>query len=59
MKGEKWVMENKIVKHELGKEQLELIQEMVSSIQFGTVSIIVQDGKIVQIEKNEKYRIKG
>jgi hypothetical protein len=52
-------MENKTIKHELGKEQLELIQEMVGSIQFGTISIIVQDGKIVQIEKNEKYRIKG
>lgn len=51
-------MENK-AKRELDKEQLELIQKMVGSIQFGTVSIIVQDGRIVQIEKNEKYRIKG
>ena len=46
-------MENK-AKKGLGKEQLELIQEMVESIRYGTVSIIVQDGKIVQIEKNEK-----
>lgn len=46
-------------KIELGREPLQLIQELVESIRFGTISIIVQDGKIVQIEKNEKYRIKS
>lgn len=42
-----------------GNEPLRIIQEMVESIRFGTISIIVQDGKIVRIEKNEKYRIKS
>lgn len=51
-------MENK-AKKGLDREQLELIQEIVGSIRYGAVSIIVQDGRIVQIEKNEKYRIKG
>lgn len=40
-------------------EQLEMIRKLINSIQYGTISIIVQDGRIVQIEKNEKYRIKS
>ena len=38
---------------------LEMIQKLIQSIQYGTVSVIVQDGKVVQIEKNEKYRIRN
>lgn len=49
-------MENQKMKG-LSDEQLKLIQETIESIQYGTVSVIVQDGKVVQIEKNEKYRI--
>lgn len=40
-------------------QSFELIKGLVDSIQYGTVSIIVQDGRIVQIEKNEKYRIQN
>lgn len=36
---------------------LKLIDKLIGSIKFGTVTVIVQDGKIVQIEKNEKYRM--
>lgn len=37
---------------------LETVEEMIRNIQFGSVTIIVQDGKVVQIEKLEKHRIK-
>ncbi len=39
------------------KELLKII-ETVKSIQYGSVMIVIQDGKIVQIEKNEKMRLK-
>ena len=41
----------------LGKD-LNKIIEILQTIQYGSVTIIVQDGKILQIEKNEKIRVK-
>lgn len=40
------------------KTHLETVDEMIHNTRFGSVTIIVQDGKVVQIEKLEKYRIK-
>lgn len=37
---------------------LQTVDKMIQNIQFGSVTIIVQDGKVVQIEKLEKHRIK-
>ncbi|MED1864467.1 YezD family protein [Fictibacillus nanhaiensis] len=34
------------------------LQKMLSSIKFGSITLIVQDGKVIQLEKNEKVRIK-
>ncbi len=36
------------------KNQLE---QMLSSMKFGSITIVVQDGKVIQIEKNEKIRL--
>jgi hypothetical protein len=36
---------------------LEEIQEAVASIRFGVVQLIIQDGRIVQIDKTEKIRL--
>ncbi|PLR94863.1 DUF2292 domain-containing protein [Bacillus sp. T33-2] len=30
---------------------------MLESIKFGSITLVVQDGKIIQIEKNEKVRL--
>lgn len=38
-------------------DYLELIHNLIKEMKYGTVSIVIQDGKIVQVEKNEKYRI--
>ncbi|TDL79934.1 MULTISPECIES: YezD family protein [Bacillaceae] len=47
----------------MGKEeQLELVferlREMLKTMNYGSVTLIVQDGKVIQLEKNEKVRIK-
>ena len=36
---------------------LDAIREAVKSIRFGTVQIIIQDGRVVQIDKTEKIRL--
>ena len=41
------------------KEDLEKIKEFLEEIRFGSVTVIVRDGKVVQIEKHEKVRLNG
>jgi hypothetical protein len=36
---------------------LDMISKLVESIRFGTVTVIIQDGKVIQIESNEKFRL--
>ncbi|WP_425589553.1 MULTISPECIES: YezD family protein [Fictibacillus] len=36
----------------------EHLKEMLSSIKYGSITLIVQDGKLIQLEKNEKVRFK-
>ncbi|PFA62237.1 DUF2292 domain-containing protein [Bacillus sp. AFS015802] len=31
---------------------------MLESMNYGSITIVVQDGKVIQLEKNEKVRIK-
>jgi hypothetical protein len=38
-------------------EALAHIAQAVSSIRYGSVEIIIQDGKVVQIERKEKVRL--
>ena len=39
------------------KQLLELIEKSIRGIQFGSIILIIQDGYIIQLEKNEKIRI--
>ena len=48
------------VTEEPGKWNKELEQKLRSAlrdIRFGTVTLVVQDGKVIQIDKNEKIRL--
>lgn len=43
------------------EERERLINEifkLLDSISFGTITIVVQDGEVIQLEKNEKIRLK-
>lgn len=42
----------------LTDETIALLKEMAKDISFGCISIVFQDGKVIQIEKNEKIRLK-
>jgi hypothetical protein len=35
------------------------IMEALVSIRFGTVTLVVQDGRVIQLDKNEKVRLAG
>lgn len=34
------------------------IKTMLESMKFGSITLVVQDGKVIQLEKNEKVRLK-
>lgn len=36
---------------------LEEIRKAIQTVRYGTVQIIVQDGRVVQIDKTEKIRL--
>jgi hypothetical protein len=38
--------------------ELKRLIELLNSISYGSVTLIIQEGKIVQMEKNEKLRLK-
>ena len=43
---------------ELWSRDLErLVREALTSIRFGTVTLVVQDGRVIQVDKNEKIRL--
>ena len=42
---------------EIKQEDLEKIAELIKTVSYGTVTIVIQDGKIVQLEKHEKLRL--
>lgn len=45
-------------KNNITDTDMKKIREFLETIQYGSVTVIVQDGKIIQIEKNEKVRLK-
>lgn len=45
-------------KDDLWSRDLErLVRDSLQSIRFGTVTLVVQDGRVIQVDKNEKIRI--
>ena len=42
----------------LKPEQLKKKKKIISSVKYGSVTLIIQDGVLLQIEKNEKIRLK-
>ena len=42
---------------EVTPKQLAQIKDYIESIKYGSVNIVIQDGKIIQIDKSEKIRL--
>ncbi|TCL60020.1 uncharacterized protein DUF2292 [Kineothrix alysoides] len=45
-------------KDSISNQEWNKIKEYIEAISYGSVTVVVQDGKIIQIEKNEKVRLK-
>lgn len=45
-------------KTQISEEDLKKLLRYVESIQYGSVTLFIQEGKVVQIEKNEKIKLK-
>jgi hypothetical protein len=41
----------------LDKEDLKRLEEILSTVRHGSITLIIQNGKLVQIERNEKIRL--
>lgn len=39
--------------------ELEQVRQSLQGLLFGSVSIVIQDGVIVQIDRTEKHRLRG
>jgi len=40
------------------KEDIEKLCEMAKTLKYGSITLVFQDGTLIQIEKNEKVRVK-
>lgn len=45
-------------KESIENKKLKEILRMVEKIKYGSVTLIMQDGVIIQVDKNEKIRMK-
>jgi hypothetical protein len=45
-------------KENISKKEIEKILQLVSTIKYGSIKLIIQDGVLIQIETSEKIRIK-
>ncbi|MGN0617928.1 MAG: YezD family protein [Ruminiclostridium sp.] len=46
------------VQNEEFTEAVEIIRKTLEKMEFGSVTIMVQDGRIVSIESSEKFKVK-
>lgn len=42
----------------ISEKDLICLLEQIKTVSFGSISLIIQDGKVIQLEKNEKIRLK-
>lgn len=42
----------------ISQEYIEIILEALKDVRYGSIKLIVQDGVLIQIEVNEKIRLK-
>ena len=50
--------ETAVKKHILESSHLDMLEKLLNGMKYGNITIAVQDGKIIQIDKTEKYRVK-
>lgn len=39
------------------RELEKVVRDALGTIRFGTITLVVQDGRVIQVDKNEKIRL--
>ena len=52
------VENNPAIQKAISDEDLERLFHLLGSIKYGSITLVIQDGRVVQIERNEKLRLK-
>jgi hypothetical protein len=42
----------------ISRQDVEKLFEMAKTLRYGSITLVFQDGNLIQLEKNEKVRIK-
>lgn len=42
----------------LSPADLQRLLELIKTVRYGSITLVIQDGRVVQIDKNEKMRLK-
>jgi len=50
----KLLLDNRII----SEENLETLLEILKTTKYGSVTLVVQDGVVIQMERNEKLRLR-
>jgi hypothetical protein len=50
-------MSQKPVSGGLPQEVIEEINRIAADLQYGTITLVFHDGKVIQVERNEKVRL--
>lgn len=45
-------------KQDLDSSYLDIVKKLLINMKYGSITLIIQDGKIIQIDRIQKYRIK-
>lgn len=43
----------------LNSSQAEALEKMLKDMKYGSITLIIQDGKVIQIDKTEKVRFRS
>lgn len=46
------------IKTPLSPADLQRLLELIKTVKYGSITLVIQDGRVVQIDKNEKMRLK-
>lgn len=44
-------------KHTVSEQHFRKIQQIADNIRYGTITLVIQDGRLIQIDRSEKIRI--
>lgn len=45
-------------KDEHQPDAIKKLRDLLADLRYGSVTLVIQDGKILQIDKNEKFRLR-